>query len=168
MKTFFLNTFAVFTFFALSLFSCSKSDDGNNSPTSGNTFFCKIDGVAYNPPNATGFVSTITNTLVITGATGSNAEQIQIFVPKDIAVGTYTQFYDYNADEFIQMYYSPPTSQDANDDGFANSGQFVITEHDTNAKRIKGTFNFVTDPSINGSTVWNVTEGSFTITYQEL
>jgi len=166
MKTIFLNTFVLFSFFTLSLFSCSKSDD--SSPSTANTFFCKVDGVDYNPPNATGLISTITNTLVITGSTGSNAQKIQIFLPNDIAVGTYTQFYDYNADEFIQMYYSPPTSQDADDDGFANSGQLVITEHDTNAKRIKGTFNFVTDPSINGSTVWNVTEGSFTITYQEL
>ena len=166
MKTFFLNTFFLFSFFTLSLFSCSKSDD--NNPSTANTFFCKIDGVDYNPPNATGLISSISNTLVITGATGSNAEQIQIFVPKDITVGTYTQFYDYNANEFIQMYYSPPTSQDADDDGFANSGQLVITEHDTNAKRIKGTFNFVTNPSINGGAVWNVTEGSFTITYQEL
>ncbi|WP_130735801.1 DUF6252 family protein [Flavobacterium sp. J27] len=167
MKTIFFNTFAIFTFFSLSLFSCSKNDD-NNPPTSENTFFCKLDGTAYNPPNATGLISTITNTLVITGSTGSNSQKIQIFLPKDIAVGTYTQFYDYNADEFIQMYYSPPNSNDADDDGFATSGELVITQHDVNNKKIKGTFHFVTDPSINGNNVWNVTEGTFNITYKNL
>ena len=167
MKNFIFKALAFLSIIIIVLTSCSGSDDNNNS-TSQNVFFCKVDGVNYSPPHVTGFISTITNTLVLTGSTGTNAEQIQIFLPNDIAVGTYTQFYDFTADEFIQMYYSPPNSQDADDDGFASSGQLVITEHDISGKRIKGTFNFVTDPSVNGSNIWNVSEGSFEIRYEEL
>lgn len=150
--------------------SCSKSSaNGAGGDSQGaNKFFCKINGVNYNPPHVTGLLMSTPNTILLTAATGSNAEQIQLFFPIDIAPGTYTQLNNFMAPVVIQTSYSPPHSEDVADDGLAETGQVIITEHNISTKRIKGTFQYVTKPSINEGKVWNISEGSFDIIYTDL
>jgi hypothetical protein len=150
-----------------SLTACSKDDD-NKNPSGKDTFFAKIDGLDYKPPFVTGFVSDFTQTLLITGATGSNAETIQFLVPVDISVGTYSQLNDPLADILIQAYYSPPNSSDAFDDGLANVGSLVITKNDIANRIIEGTFSFTTKAAVNSGISWTITEGRFSVTYQDL
>ncbi|MDP5228888.1 MAG: DUF6252 family protein [Cellulophaga sp.] len=157
------------TLFFLVIFStlsCSGNDEKQAS--SKNTFFAKIDGVDYSPESVTGFDQSFTNSLLLTGATGTNAETIQMLIPNDIAVGSYTDLYNPLADNFLQIYYSPPNSNEATDDGIAASGNITITRHDIDTKTIEGTFSFVTEPAESSGISWNITDGSFKITYTEL
>ncbi|MGC1472052.1 MAG: DUF6252 family protein [Psychroserpens sp.] len=150
------------------LASCGGDDDSPSSQGGTDSFFAKIDGADYNPPSISGFRFESTNSIILTGATGTTEEQIQIFVPDDIAVGTYTSYYDPLNSPFIQAYYQPAGAQDADDTGIADTGSLVITQHDIDAKTIKGTFNFNTEPALSSGTAWTITEGSFEITYSDL
>lgn len=160
----------IFTTIALSLvisiLSCSK--DNPNPVAGSNTFFAKIDGVDFNPPHVSGHNISSSNNILFTASTGTDSEQILFTMPNDIPPGTYTEFYNILVYPFIQASYSPPNSQDGDDGGDAATGTVVITEHDVDAKRIKGTFNFVTKPAENSGISWNITAGSFDITYTDL
>ncbi|GAA0873123.1 hypothetical protein GCM10009117_22700 [Gangjinia marincola] len=151
---------------AISLISCNNDDDNDPGNPSNDTFFAVVDGEDYDPPFVSAFNTTSINTVIITGAMGNTAEQIQIFVPVDIVPGTYEWFDDDQA--FVQGYYSPPTSNDADDDGFADSGSITITENDIQNRRISGTFNFVSEPAVNGGAVYTVTNGSFSVTHTDI
>ncbi|MFK7834564.1 MAG: DUF6252 family protein [Winogradskyella sp.] len=157
-------------FMTLAILSSSCNDDEEipASMAGANSFFAKIDGVNYNPPSVTGFRYESINTILLTGATGTNEEQIQFTIPKDIEPGTYTVLNDPLASTFIQAFYAPPTSQEAGDDGFANQGNMMITLHDTTSKTIEGNFSFTTDVAMNSGDSWTITEGSFKITYSDL
>lgn len=140
---------------------CSK-DNGTDAQ---GTFFCKVNGKDYKPKFVTGYQDGITQTILVTGATGSNSEQVQFHFPGNITAGTYTQLNDYSSGTFISVSYSPAHSEEAGDDGIAKTGGVVITEHNTSAKRIKGTFHFISAPSINAGTIWNITDGNFDVKY---
>ncbi len=165
-----MKTVTTILFMVLAVLSTSCGDDDASPSRSGgdNSFFAKIDGTDYNPPFVTGFRSESLNNIILTGATGSNEELIQIFVPADITVGTYTEFYEPLGAVFIQAYYQPMGAQDASDAGNADAGSLVITAHNVDSKTIEGTFNFNTDPAVSSGTTWNITEGSFKITYSDL
>lgn len=156
----------VFFLVIFSTLSCSSGD--KKESISDNTFFAKIDGVDYKPEFVTGFLSTGLNNILLTGNVGTDAETIQISVPSDIAVGTYTDINNALANTFIQMYYSPPNSNNADDDGFADTGSITITAHNTDSKTIEGTFSFVTRPAISSGISWVITEGSFKISYTNI
>ena len=129
-------------------------------------FFCKIDGVNYQPKFVSGIHESLSNVILITGADGSTNQQVQIQVSHKIAPGTYTELNNIGADAFVWMFYSPPFSEDAGDDGFAQTGTLTILENNSTTKRIRGTFSFVTTPSFNAETVWNISEGTFDVKYQ--
>ncbi len=168
MKT--LSTILILSLSILTNISCNKDDESQPEAAAAqkNSFFAKIDGNNYNPPFVTGFRMTSINNILLSGATGSNEEQIQISIPADIAPGTYTTFYDATVSPFLQAYYAPPTSQEAGDDGLADQGSLVITKHELASKTIEGTFNFNTKPASNSGNSWNITEGSFKIVYSDL
>lgn len=168
MKTNFLKGFTLVVAIVVAFASCSSDDNNDNGGGSSDQFFCKVNGADYRPSFVSAFKGGITNTIIITGATGTNEQQVQFQLPGNIATGTYSEFNDISANVFVGAFYSPPTSQDAGDDGFAESGQLIITEHNVAAKRIKGTFSFVTRPSINAGTVWTISEGTFNVVYTDL
>lgn len=168
MKTNFLKGFTFVFALVVAFASCSSDNNNDNGGGSSDQFFCKIDGVDYRPPFVSAFKEGLSGRIIITGATGSNEQQVQFQLPDNVATGTYSEFNNISADVFIAVFYSPPTSQDAADDGFAESGQLIITEHNVAAKRIKGTFRFVTRPSINAGTVWEISEGTFNVVYTDL
>lgn len=163
-----LITRAALIIIAVVSFSSMKADSILDSRVqhSQNTFFCKVDGVSYQPKFVSGIHESLSNVILITGAVGSTNEQVQIQVSHKIAPGTYTDLNNIGAEAFVWMFYSPPFSEDATDDGFAQTGSLTILENNSTTKRIRGTFSFVTKPSINAETVWNISEGSFDLKYE--
>ena len=145
--------------------SCGSDDDGNNSG-SNDSFFAKVNGQDYNPTFVTAFNTSITSTVLITGSMG-NGEELQLFVPVDITTGTYN-WSDINETFFVQGIYTPAGANNADDSGFAKTGSLTITSVNQENKTMQGTFSFVSDPTVNGGIVYNVTEGSFSVTYSDL
>jgi hypothetical protein len=148
----------------ISCMACKKEQNDDGTPRGG-TFYCKIDGKEYKPKHVSGFKEGISSTIVVTGSSGNGEETVQFQCRDNISPGTYSQLNDMTASSYIGAFYSPPHSNEATDDGPAETGQVVITEHDTAKKRIKGTFRFKTKASINAGTVWDITDGAFDVTY---
>lgn len=160
--------------FALS--SCKKEEpttiNTSNNSTGGaqgpqSTFYCKVDGKDYQPPFTTGFRQTMIRNILITGSMGTG-EDVQLFVNMNIKPGTYT-FGDPLADVFNQALYQVNDTTG----GFCEKddiGELKITEHDTSAMRIKGTFFFKTSPSAPyfSSPVYSITEGRFEVYYEDI
>jgi hypothetical protein len=121
--------------------------------TTTNSLKAEVNGNPYEAVHVSGFISPVSQTLLITGAMGTG-EDIQLFLPKDIASGTY----DFTT---IQGKYQQ------NDElgGFAVRGDVTIITHDTTRKNIKGSFYFTTKPILEGNPSFDVTEGRFDITY---
>lgn len=169
MKTKILKHSLIFIFF-ISAFSISCSSNDDNAPNqSKNSFFCKVDGIDFTPQFVDGFNTAISNTIVLSANSNKSATEttgVQIFVPNNIPVGTYTLdiVHDPNADYYtFANYYTP--NDEAENSGFSASGVLKISEHNTENKTIKGSFNFVTKPTPATSAVYKITEGSFSISY---
>lgn len=128
---------------------------GSGSGGGGSTsFFAKVDGVEFDE-----------QTLIATEASGilgiiaqkSDGTSITIQVPSDITAGTYDlSSFTYNA-TYTQM--SPTTAT------LADSGSLAITSHDTSARSIVGTFNFVSTPTGATTPEFTITDGSFSVSY---
>lgn len=125
------------------------------NPTA-NNFFAKIDGTAFSPANINGTV--LNNALTITGVK-QNLETISLQLPSTITPGTY----NFTTPEEYFFNYIKNTS--ATGIFNAQSGSFTIINHDTSAKKIKGTFSFVAK-LISGETTHSITDGTFDVTYQ--
>ncbi len=128
---------------------------GNNGgvPT-GSNMTVSIDGAAYTPKIVSG--STLQDRLILSGVDTDGTKMITIQVASNITPGTYglggatgnIAFYNAAA---LEAY-------------IADSGKLVITEHDKNAKRIKGTFEFNGINPLTNATR-KLTKGSFSIDY---
>lgn len=141
--------------------SCSSDDSNNNNQGGNNSFFTKIDGEDFDADFASGFVTTFNTTITISGSDGNGKEVTLIFPITATAGSTYT----IQSLDFVASY-----NADENDVSMANSeGSITITSHDTDDKRVSGTFNFVTEPVMVGSSNgYTFTEGSFNVNYTEL
>ncbi|WP_299211983.1 DUF6252 family protein [uncultured Dokdonia sp.] len=138
----------------LMMSSCGQQETKQkSSQTLTNTLKAKINGKPYDAVHVSGFIPPNLNTLLLTGAMGTG-EDIQLFLPKDIASGTY---------DFLKV--QGKYQENDEQSGFAKSGALTITSHNTTRKNIKGTFYFTTKPLIEGDPSFNVTEGIFDITY---
>ncbi len=156
-------TLVAFLFLAVSITSCSTDDD-NSSPSGDNaTFSAKVNGVDYNPPFKTAFLTTSINNILVSGETG-NGEAIQLFIPGSITPGTYPFAQEGNT--FVQAFYQE-TDSDALDGAFATSGSLTITAINTEAKEISGTFSF-SGTVVNSGQEITVTEGQFDLTLEEI
>lgn len=160
----------LFSYFAglmiLAVLGCASSANKPVAPKLPNKFACKVDGVDYKPKFISGYHEKIADRLIITASTGKESEEIQFQMNPKITAGTYSSFTNTSAKESIFMYYAPPTSEEAGDDGLAKTGVLTILEHNTATKRIRGTFNFVSAPSANAGTVWTISDGSFEVSYE--
>jgi hypothetical protein len=93
--------------------------------------------------------------LSIAGSTSTGSQAMTIVVPATIKPGTYKLS---SMGSYLLEYKA------SNHDVYAaSSGELVITSHDTNLKKIKGTFNFK-GLNIKSASV-DVTNGSFTVSY---
>lgn len=125
------------------------------SPT-GNTFFAKLDGAAFQPTSVTSTL--LSGSIFVTGKK-AGVENITLTVPSTITPGTY-QFSTFG--EYMGMYILDSTQ---NGTFNADSGNFTIITHDTSTKKLKGTFNFI-GKSLFSTDTHTITEGAFEVTYQ--
>lgn len=122
------------------------------------TFTAKVDGQLWTPTTVGGFVqgNGIIDKLTVSGTNNATGETVGIFMPDDITVGTY----DFGPLVHLGQYSINITTLFSSD-----SGDLVITKHDTQNKLIEGTFNF--EASIFGTNDnVSITEGAFSVTYQ--
>jgi len=145
-------------FFLLCLFttsSCNQQKDTKRVSGTTNSLTAAVNGKSYNAIHVTGFISTIPNTLLLTGAMGTG-EDIQLFLPKEVTSGTY---------KFEDLLVQGKYQENEELSGFATRGTVTITTHDIGKKQIEGTFYFTTKPLVKGNPSFDITEGIFKIAY---
>lgn len=152
--------FILFT--CLALTSCDNeplegtfTDEIGTGGTGGNTsFFAKVDGAEFDE-----------QTIIATEATGilgiiaskTDGASITIQLPSDVTAATY---------DFTTVGYNATYKQNgATDTTLADSGSITITSHDTAARTIVGTFNFVSTPVASTTPEHTITDGSFSVSY---
>ncbi|WP_147448363.1 DUF6252 family protein [Dokdonia sinensis] len=138
----------------LILFLLSCGNDKKAPTLMKNTFTASVNGTSYEAKFASGFISPITKTLLLTGAQG-DGEDIQLFLPQDIATGAYT--YELPVQGKYQK-----TDEDA---GIATEGTLVITEHNKDKKYIAGRFDFKTKPVLTSGSSATLSDGEFSVHY---
>lgn len=136
--------------------SFSLSFAANNTSPSNNSFFAKLNGQDYNPTNVDGFKNSGMISLI--GRRGA-VENISLVVPDNIVPGTYA--IEFGGD-VTALYVMNSTGEGVFS---GDPGTLTITSHNTSTKKIVGTFNF-TGTSFFNTTTYEVTAGSFNITYQ--
>ena len=123
-----------------------------------NSFFANVDGVEYVESATT--ISTIDNgtiEYISIAAVKDGNEIISLAIPIAHVVG------NYSFTEFLEAS-SVSGSYVIGGSALTNfPGTLVITEK--TATRISGTFNFTAAPILGGGTTYDVTDGSFSVTY---
>lgn len=131
--------------------NCSSSSDGDGGNA---TFYlkCKINGVQFTSSDP--FVINSLAKSLTAQSDGTAQETVSLFMPLDVAVGTYTITEEpSNVDSFGGSYSNFDTEVSTQD----ASGTMTITE--VTADVIKGTFSF-TSPDFDGNTI-SITNGTF-------
>ncbi|NQY06127.1 MAG: hypothetical protein HRT68_08080 [Flavobacteriaceae bacterium] len=145
--------------------TCQPSTgDGNGGGSGTNSFFCKIDGLEFNPSLIQGLQVSVggNTTLNIVGTILSTNESIGFSFPTTIVEGDYTLDSVPTAGSITAQYNNPAE----NIIGHVGNGSITITLHDTGNNRITGNFAFIAEPFINpGDPTFTITEGSFDIFY---
>lgn len=142
-----------------------KTTEPSSNQSQQSPFSCKIDGTQWNAnaPTAPVVVTLVGTTLNITATSMVNfsVEQIIISISGFRGTGTYT-LKDVNTLSYAQ--YTKTQAQTAYFTDNTNTGTVVISTYDQTAKKIVGTFSFKAKLE-GGTTVVNVTDGSFNVTY---
>ncbi|ULC60872.1 DUF6252 family protein [Flaviramulus sp. BrNp1-15] len=139
----------------------SKISYSTDVPSSGNdnSFFAKVDGEEFVEDGIEGALLSIPGTpsIITISATKNSLETISISVNSDITDGTY----DFST-------FDPPMGQynlSLTESAVSDNGTLTITSHDVTNKRIIGTFNFNASSLLGGGGSYEITEGSFDVTY---
>lgn len=128
-----------------------------NLPISQDDFTAKVDGVAFN--DTTLFASSITlgsTELISINANTAISEAISLTLNADITPGEY---------DFGSIGTYPSALYNVNNGAFIGDGKLNITNHDTGAKRISGTFSFDASPLTGATPSYTITEGTFSVSY---
>ncbi|NML19750.1 hypothetical protein HHL16_02640 [Pseudoflavitalea sp. G-6-1-2] len=137
-------------------FASSNNPGGPGNPGTGSgTFAAKVNGTAFP-------VSIVSGTsgfglLSITALSGGG-NTLLLSMPAAITAGTYNLAGSLG---YIAAYSEGITQYQT-----VVSGELIITEHNTATKTIKGTFNFKVKK--NATDNFDITEGSFSVTYVEV
>jgi hypothetical protein len=126
--------------------------------SSKDTLTSKVDGVSFTPTSIFGYYDNMMSKIIITGSNGTGVRSVSLYLPKDIAAGSYT---------LGGMFSSYSAQYNASSSTFlmSKSGTVEILYHDPLAKRIRGRFNFDAEEFLGGSEA-KITEGFFAVTYQ--
>lgn len=165
---------------SLALSSCSSSDGGGEGG-GGYAMTAKINGVdfkANNPFGGNDFSTTniwsyfpLEDYVMLQGRVGGvfGNPEINIWLKRtDIAVGTYTigqETFDTPPSHFIDLI---DNSNEISEN--TKAGTIVITEVNTSAKTVKGTFQFTTVDDLDNANApvnYTVTNGTFKYKYAE-
>lgn len=129
----------------------------SGGPGSNNTFTVKVNNVVFNPVAINGSING--SDLMLVGSDIQGERSVSLSMPTNIAVGTHP----------ISPIFSGPIFGMYNHDNStytgSTGGTLVILSHNTTTKKILGTFNFNSD-QFGGPPTFNLTDGSFDITYQ--
>ena len=120
-----------------------------------NEFFAKVDGVEYVETS----ISPINRFGHIFVGGRRNLEILAIIVDENVTAGTYTLTSD------ISRYPNGVYEINTTDLHVSGSGTITITSHDVSKKRLIGTFEFIAVPILTGVGTYEITEGSFSVTY---
>lgn len=131
--------------------------DDKIPPTPGKTMTAKVNGTTWTAASVVGTYSSFTSSVLITG-NASNGTTIGLNIPTTATAG---QTLTPSAFGSVRAQYNPTSSTYKT----ADSGSITITEHDKDAKVMKGTFNFVAVDPMGGGTSDNITAGSFVVVY---
>jgi len=165
--TFLLVLLASFTFISCDnepLTGTFTDESGTESGTgsgSGNEvilqpFFAEIDLVEF---SETSLEAIIFNNKLWVRAVDADTNKITIGMPEDVAVGTF---------DIDQTDYTGVFEDNLAPDTYftrANSGSITILTHDTVAKTITGTFNFIATPTGVVAPQFQITDGEFNVSY---
>ncbi len=127
-----------------------SSDDNN-------TFFAKVDGEEFVEDAINGTYTDLAGmTTIAVVATKNNLETMSVTLPGDVIPGTY---------DFASL--SIPNAQYnlGSTDINSGTGTVTITTHDAVNKKLIGTFQFTAAPLGGTGTSYEITEGSFDVTY---
>ncbi len=120
------------------------------------SFFAKVDGVEF----VESIISEIeAGGLLSISAVTTSGSAIAIAFPNDITSGTYDVDLVSYVGQYINASVDPPIVT------AADSGSIEITAHDTTARTISGTFTFIATPIGDTTPEYNITEGSFNVSY---
>lgn len=123
-----------------------------------NKISVKVDTVLFEPEAVTAQIDPFTNAINIIGTATEGIPTVALFLPKNIAEGTYDLGTPGLADYGAQYNIDDMTFLGA------DSGKVTITKHDQSVKIIEGTFFFEAAELTGGATA-SLTEGSFMVTY---
>lgn len=135
--------------------SCSRHN-ASSSSNNNDIFTVNIDGVEFKPSSVTGLV-VVQDNITISGSDNIGNNVVINFPISAKAGDTFTA-------ENLQFVAS--FDQSNGDATLSNTGSVTITSHDTDAKKVSGTFNFVGKPLETGSTAYTFTEGVFEANYK--
>lgn len=164
------STFILLLIASLSFISCDDEplegtfsdelniDNGSGNGASGNTaFFANVGGVEF-VENA---LTTVESSgLISITAAQSTGTMINIAMPSDVAIGVYS--FNGAASQYVSQYIISGTPIVST---ISDSGSLEITAHDTVARTITGTFNFVSTPVGVTTPEYSITDGTFNVSY---
>lgn len=139
---------------ALSFLSCND-DDGS---TPADFITATIDGNAFEAASITAIAdSGLGEELVLIAGTNSDASfSIGLNIPSSTAVNTSNVI---DATDFAI------TFTDANDNAFFTVGEIELSNNDTGADVMEGTFNFTATNDMDSTDVHTITNGAFKVSY---
>lgn len=145
-------------FMTMAILSTSCKGDDDSPTISGNneSFSVEIDGKDYNPEFVEAYPLAL-NSVIVIDANQMDNTNVSLTFPFDAKAGdTFTA-------DGLQLFFAAYTIGDG--DGVdASEGSVTITAHDTNARKISGTFSFITMPNDAGKSV-TFTNGTFDVSY---
>ncbi len=130
------------------------------APTSSNNeFFAKVDGVEFKEEKINAIAASgggISN-LGIVATMNNDSRVISLNLDPDVVPGSYE----------LKAFSSPTALYNKSRSEFfsSESGEVIITLHDKANKRIVGTFEFTASSFLNPEEKYEITEGSFDVTY---
>lgn len=127
------------------------------APT-GNTFTAKLDGVAFVPTNISGISNS--GRISIIGRKGT-IQNISLSLISSVVPGTYDLD---NSGDYVGQYVKDATPEGSS--FAADGGSVTIISHNTTTKRIKGTFEYTATSFLLPSEIYEITDGTFEVTYQ--
>ena len=131
------------------------TDTSEGTTTTLKPFFAKVEGVEFSEPTIEAFI--LNDKLWVRG-TDAETNKLTIGLPVDVAVGTFeidpTNYTGVFSDNVAPIFLAK-----------ANTGSITITAHDTTARTISGSFNFIATPSGATTPQYDITEGEFNVSY---
>jgi len=131
------------------------TDTGGGTTVTLKPFFAKVEGTEFSETTLEAFI--LNNKLWVKG-TDAETNKLTIGLPVDVVAGTFdidpTDYTGTFADNVAPIFLAR-----------ADSGSITITAHDTTAKTISGSFNFIATPGGSTSPQYDITEGEFNVSY---